>query len=575
MFSPHHPLAPDRLPDGDVAWLGVNERLAPPLLPEGVASFARNLRFREQRAEPRRGIGLCWWGRFDGSGAFDNVYGGGVVADPSTGVESILVAAEDIVWLTRPQNRAVEVPLNGHTLTSFSGFVQGRGVVYLLRGDDQAPLICRDLANGFEALPDPAPGFVAAPNARAGIYYLNRFMLVAGRDYLWVSDAPPGEGQFALDSIYQPNQGDPDALVAVAAWNLDTLVALKERRVYLYLNASAGASSAQFRNGSLNYGCIAPKSVVVAGSELFWLSAAGVANMRLTALNQEQGTTLLLSDDLPATFRRVNWLAAHQARFEVSGSYLYCALPLDGSTVCNAVAVYDLKHQLWAGVDESAVLSTGLLDWLQFGWQGRTRLGFIGGDGYIHIYEDGFEDELWDGEKVVRVDIATDLITRGYTLRQEQRKRYRQARVLMSTWDPEYALSVIREGVAEETTVAPTRTRNRAASRRYGAAAYDATNADDAHDDAGRMDYSLLLDGPLDEVVPPDGQRGPAAPGSHGVYIGSGITPDLHQDSTDTVALAGDGHWLQLRITNTQGRAVVRGVLLEAEDALPPVAVTS
>lgn len=62
--------------------------------------------------------------------------------------------------------------------------------------------------------------------------------------------------------------------------------------------------------------------------------------------------------------------------------------------VCNAVAVYDFQQQAWCGTDESSAGVVCVRDWIKFSYGGRTRLGYIGADGWLHLYGEGFEDEV-------------------------------------------------------------------------------------------------------------------------------------------------------------------------------------
>ena len=549
--APYDNRAEDIAPELDAALLGVNERLAPALVPENYGCGASNYRFREGAADPRRGIVICPWGP-NGS-KWTVPYGGGRFADPATGLKWILVAADGGVWRTRPHNLATAIPWPNTepalTAATFCGFVQGLNKIYLLRGDTLAPLVCENFNEGFKALPDADEAGLPAPASRFGLYFLNRFILVNDLDYAWASD--PGTELFHLDSIFKINQGDGDKLVAVAAWNRDTLVCLKDTSVYLYQNASAGVATAQFRIGTTSYGCVAPRTVVAAGSDLYWLSEAGVASMKLTALNEEQGTTDMLSDDLPKTFARLTWTAKEAARFAVWGSFLYCALPADGSTVANVVAVYDLKNKAWCGVDESAAL--GVLDWVRFTWLGRDRLGFIGADGFIHLYEHGFEDDVYANGAVGCVPVATSFLSRGYAMTDPRRKRYQTARVRLSTWGPTYTIKTLLPGASDARTALANKTFNPVKWRGHGLADRTPNNTNDDATTGGREDYTQLTT-------------------STGFYLKSGVNLDQHQDSEESVPLREEGAWTQVEITNTTGRAVVRSVLLEAREGTKAVA---
>lgn len=57
-----------------------------------------------------------------------------------------------------------------------------------------------------------------------------------------------------------------------------------------------------------------------------------------------------------------------------------------------AVAVYDFLNGAWAGSDEASGV-THVVDWLKFDYGGRPRLGFMGADGWLHLYGEGYEDD--------------------------------------------------------------------------------------------------------------------------------------------------------------------------------------
>ncbi len=64
------PLDDAPLKDGDARFVGVDERLDPELLAPGWVASATNCRFRNGRAEPRRGIPILPWMKADGRTPF-------------------------------------------------------------------------------------------------------------------------------------------------------------------------------------------------------------------------------------------------------------------------------------------------------------------------------------------------------------------------------------------------------------------------------------------------------------------------------------------------------------------------
>lgn len=73
--------------------------------------------------------------------------------------------------------------------------------------------------------------------------------------------------------------------------------------------------------------------------------------------------------------------------------------------VNTGVAVYDFLNQAWCGTDEplsagpTPIAAVGspvcVVDWLKFTYGGRQRLGFLGADGWLHLYYEGYEDDAF------------------------------------------------------------------------------------------------------------------------------------------------------------------------------------
>lgn len=162
-LTPAGPRDEASLPDGDLQFIGVDERTV--FSPAGFVYSARNCRFRYKRAAQRDGIRILPFGLgTDGLSPFANPLGATVFLDPVSRVEWILIATTAGVYRTRPGALAMPVPLPaGVTLTkgTFTRFINALGAVVLLRGlgpsgtgfdsagNPLTPLICRDLLTGF------------------------------------------------------------------------------------------------------------------------------------------------------------------------------------------------------------------------------------------------------------------------------------------------------------------------------------------------------------------------------------------------------------------------------------------
>jgi hypothetical protein len=202
--------------------------------------------------------------------------------------------------------------------------------------------------------------------------------------------------------------------------------------------------------------------------------------------------------------------------------------------------------------------------------------------------------------------IEHDVTYRGYTGGMNQRKRWLYLKAQVETWNPEFEVSVLVDGVAEEFAVA-TRTKNLLKYYRpAGEPDWDRTNVNDDHGQAYREDYAVILDdttvasgsivaGVLYFVESTDvttacsilyngvsytnqttftGVAGVATfsvtlgtpvvygPGSYFLPGVNGFDPDRHQETPEdfTLPRGARGRECEVRIRCTQGRCVVKSL---------------
>ena len=212
--------------DGDPGWMGVNMRLDPARLPQGIAAYAINKRFSKGRAETRQGTRLMAWAhRFVGGyNPEDRVYpygtiaGAGVFNDPLSGESWLILATSNGVYRSRPGVMGLPVDLPpGQTIPARVQLIQTYSGMVMLRGATADPLYMTDLDQGFQTIPE-ATGIssVKMPRSANGIYFQNRLFLVDARttqpyvDSVWVSDFGTTtdvlEGSGAYNS-FKINQG--------------------------------------------------------------------------------------------------------------------------------------------------------------------------------------------------------------------------------------------------------------------------------------------------------------------------------------------------------------------------------
>jgi len=108
--------------DGDTQFTGIAPRLDPGSLPPGIASEARNMRFRNGVAATRRGVYKPSWcnnltPEIDGKvRPFGEIHGVGVFRNPDSNLEFVIIAADGKAYYTRQGNNPIQLGLPGAPL---------------------------------------------------------------------------------------------------------------------------------------------------------------------------------------------------------------------------------------------------------------------------------------------------------------------------------------------------------------------------------------------------------------------------------------------------------------------------
>lgn len=145
--------------------------------------------------------------------------------------------------------------------------------------------------------------------------------------------------------------------------------------------------------------------------------------------------------------------------------------------------------------------------------------------------------------KVDDKTITTELVTRGYSGSLPDMKRFQAISVGMETWNPNFSISVIVDGVEENINLTTNKKFSRTKYQTFADADYDPTNANNDFHKANRQDYSLVVKD------------------SNSFKIGSnGFTPDLKQSWMDRHRFLKEGRFAQVKIT-TQSDSSEYGIV--------------
>lgn len=562
----YFPLDDAPQPDGDGAFLGVDALRDPAQLADGDVAYAENCRFDHGRAETRGGARIMTWGakRQVGDGVstvrpFGTVVTAGAFKDPIAGFEWLVVVTTTGAWRTRAGNQATAIPIqSGQSVSSATDLIQTYNGLVLLRGRTEAPLYLKDLDEGFLTLPDPAKETEAIPPATRGIYVGNRLFVVDARtatryvDSIWASDIGGVSSVLQGEDIYQSfkvNQGSSDRLVALCKFNDTTIVAAKERSIYVVSGVSGTnvqmASTARLDEVTSQYGCIAAGSFVRVGSDVWFLGhRRGICSLRQTETNALQGVDVPVSRPIQPLIDRIAWEYASGVVAAAHENRVYFAVPIDGSHSNNAVLVYSTLTQKWCGLDTGAALK--IKQWVKFSYAGAIRLGYVSADGFVYLYEDGDMDHLGDADgNITSASIPLNVVTRGYGGRTPGNKRALWAVLRLRTLWPSFQVSTRSDGVKEH-RVRATVTKDRTKYHRpHGRADWDPTNINNDFLEPYRQDYA---------AIPP-----------MAAHASSGPAAGVHQEFHEVLRIQRKGQYIQVEINNTRGRLELAGVAIETQ----------
>ena len=280
-------------------------------------------------------------------------------------------------------------------------FVVGDQYIMMLRDDGSAAEYWDGTSTGFVVVPAGTPGSIPShPNT--GAFINGRFYLVDDRDDIYVSDAYSPTNYDHVYQLFSVAAGDGDEITRIFPFHDDYCIVFKKKRVDYLMGTNAVVVEGThlsdvitIANVTKQHGLVAPKAVVAYGEEIAFLSYKGITSIRRVEEGKLVGIDVPLSADIQPLIDRINWKAIDCACAGYHNNYLLFAVPMDDSTINNAVLVYDLLARGGAGA-WLPLWESDLLHPVEF-VEDNEKLFFIGTDGTLR---EMFSDDPWDSEDV-------------------------------------------------------------------------------------------------------------------------------------------------------------------------------
>jgi hypothetical protein len=282
------------------------------------------------------------------------------------GVEyDIATASTDSFTITVPSGTAQDTVTTGRTV---------RRVKAPLYWDlDPAT----DFVRSPGGVPSVGPTYKALPSVPWAIYTNNRLVVPSGRDGVLLSDWLDPEVYDPFWQSFRANQGSNDYLVAVQPWIDGNFLVFMRKSIWLatvaqFPSTDGSAFSIDTPLSKLELltdevGCVARKTIAVAGQYIFFLSDAGVYRLDARLDLKLRGDTRPLSDPIADKFEELDPAASQNAVGVWHDNRYWLAVPqVAGANPRAWLFIWSALNEQWEtrdeygfGVDDLLIVTEG------------------------------------------------------------------------------------------------------------------------------------------------------------------------------------------------------------------------
>lgn len=281
------------------------------------------------------------------------------------------------------------------------------------------------------------------PGGREGCFAFNRLIIATGMDGLAVSDSGDFLHFYPMTSAKVANLGEATRIQAVVPVGENGLVVLKRDSALLVSGLEQSPGSWTLTELVREYGCVASRTAVQVGRDVWFLSRNGIMSVVQTVQGKMQGVQVPISQPLSGILARVDWARAEGAAAAWWNNRYLLSVPLIGSEGVNtATLVYNFLTGGWEGYWQGF----DVLEFARLEVAGKLRLCFVSSDGRVRYFN---EEALTDGG----VPIAGRAVFRGFKGTGMTTVQWQEVGLILDTWAPRFDVEVRLPGVNESQVV--------------------------------------------------------------------------------------------------------------------------
>lgn len=605
--------------DGDAFFIGYDEKNNPSVLPNGYVSRSINKRFFDQTASPRKGTTMPPVNAHLRSNVhLPKIYGSFVYNNPNGSEQLVLAGVLQVPGYIRVYT--YDFNTDAFSEVTMPAGVYPLGEVWFAQGFDKLLMLDAHMSrmtghqhetNGLQWTGNSNQPFqwftwggdpeldVIVPSIRAWpvsgrIAYLPTkvrtdpppYLAIHRMDHLILSDILDYQNYDFVLADFRINAGESDSIMTVVPYAFDTMVIFMARSIHILSNFSLDPLLASQERITSYLGTCSPRSAIEVGAEVYFMAEKlGVFRLSEVLEKRMKNPPLAVSDPIQPVIDRINWQYRDIIIAAADDHYLYFAVPLDGSTVNNAVLVFNLTSGNWETVDSwSAIPGFHIDNLLSVHIDDVKRLIAVQNfPPLIYLLYEGTMDQTLFDVINPRFAAVSDLLeTRAYGILQATNLRgqsspvsfnaFHRGAIVMETINPNVKITGITEGENEEKVLRPSITKDPAKFYIHGHPDFviGGNFFEEKRQDYttpgvppppfpmfDAQDFSQVLEGALsDGLIPP--------------LIQSSDTtqiPPVPQTSRERFPIRMTDRWLSLRIENTQGTCKLLATSVESTES--------
>jgi len=265
------------------------------------------------------------------------------------------------------------------------------------------------------------------------------------RDEIMASDVLDSDTYDQIMNQFRITGGIADFTVAMQPFYDDALMVLNRNSLHLVAGTQGTLTDTVVKELTSEVGCLARKSVVVQGPNVFFLSDNGVYGLTFIEQYNLRGIDTPLSITIQPYIDRINkGIADHSVGIYFNNRY-WLAVPLDAADGTpaygnNTVLIYNFLNKGWESIDTYGDSRFNILNF-HIGKSGaRNALYIVTATGGLHEVDSVDQDN-----DILSVDslsstpalpaIQSRLVSRGYDLGSMDRKRFTDTQIQMQALD--------------------------------------------------------------------------------------------------------------------------------------------